>query len=110
MSTTTVYIALFVASIFYALGLEYARREFQDVYDDLTWLMVVVGVGYVLIGLRALFAEGDWLRICGAFCVAGTPIVVRSLINVALARRRLADYLESLGGDDDTTAEVATQR
>ena len=106
-----VYGILFTVSIVYALILEYLKREYQESYDDLVWLMVVIGDGYVLLGLRVLFAAEEWLLICGAFAAAGAPIVARSLINIMQARKRLADRLENLGrGGDDAAIAVATER
>jgi hypothetical protein len=82
MSTdVVVFIALAAASIVYAIALNTnAGRKFAD---DYTWASVVLGDSLVLAALWFILPAAHWLKAVLAFAVAGTPMVVRSLLNRA---------------------------
>ena len=85
---------LFVLSVAYAFVLQWWATRWPESFDDLTWLTVVIGVGYVLIALGCLLELGAWLRVCGAFAFACVPIIARSVVNHARRRREANGYLE----------------
>lgn len=98
-----VFVALALVSLAYALALQWWSRQYPESFDDLTWLTVVVGVGYILVGLAFVLDLAAWLRVCAAFAFACLPIIARSVINHARRRReanrRLGESL--LGGEED---------
>lgn len=91
---------LFITSILYALFLQWAWRHYRQVFDDYTWLTVVVGVGYVLLYLYLLIPLEIWLTVCKAFFVACLPIIGRSLYNNLRRRKAEIDFLNRQGEDD----------
>jgi hypothetical protein len=93
----SIYAALFLASVGYARALQWWSGHYPESFDDLTWLTVVVGVGYVLLGLRVLLSLDAWLRVCSAFAVACLPIIARSVWNHARNRRLVNSRLERGG-------------
>jgi len=89
-----VFFVLFLASIFYAVILELWFRQWPESFDDLTWLTVVIGVGYVLLALLYLIPLEEWLKVAAAFFAASLPIIARSVINVSRRRREANHELE----------------
>lgn len=78
---------LLVLSVGYAVALEEWGRRWPESFSDNTWVSVVIGVAYVLLGLGLLLEMVDWLRVAGAFLFASLPIIGRSLVNQARRRR-----------------------
>lgn len=74
-----VFAALFLIGIGYARLLQLWWRRFPQSYEALTWLQVVVGVGYVLVGLGFVLPPEAWLRVAAAFFFACLAIVFRSV-------------------------------
>lgn len=92
-----IYGLLFGTSIIYALILQYLSKTYRQALDDYTWLMVVVGVGYVLLYLYLLLPLTFWFRVCLAFFVACLPIISRSLYNACRRRKAELDFLSRRG-------------
>ncbi len=88
---------LLALSVVYAVGLQHWQRHFPESYDDLTWLTVVIGCGYVLLLLALVLPLEWWLRVCGAFFVACIPIIFRSVWNLSRRRRQANGRLERGG-------------
>lgn len=82
---------IFLTSVGYAILLQKWQRYFPDSFDDLTWLQVVVGVGYVLLWLRLIIPLQYWLIICTAFFFACLAIVFRSIWNTAHQKREVKE-------------------
>jgi len=59
-------------------------RHFTDSHTVET---VIIGVGLVLGALRVILPAAAWRRVVVAFAVAGTPLVVRSLVKRKLICR-----------------------
>ena len=74
-----VFAALFLVSIGYAGLLQIWWRRFPQSYESLTWLQVVIGVGYVLGGLSFILPIEMWVRVFAAFLFACLAIVFRSV-------------------------------
>jgi chromate transport protein ChrA len=91
---------LFTTSIVYALLLQLLWRTYRQAFDDLIWLTVVVGAGYVLLYLYMLIPLESWLSVCTAFFVACLPIIGRSLYNSLRRRKAELDFLSRRGEDD----------
>lgn len=79
LSDWLVFGSLFILSIVYAGLLQLWWRRYPQSYDSLTWFQVVVGVGYVLIGLGFILPVEYWIRVCAAFFFACLAIVFRSI-------------------------------
>lgn len=90
---------LFFTSVAYAIGLNWWQAHYPESFDDLTWLQVVIGVGFVLLGLLAMLDLLPWLRTTTAFAVASLPIIARSVINYSRRRRQTNGYFEQRGGN-----------
>lgn len=70
-----------IAALFgtvYALLLGTERGK--EWIDEYTTVGVVLGVGGVLLALRAGQPRSEWQRTAGAFVAAGAPMVVRGLM------------------------------
>jgi hypothetical protein len=93
-----VYLALLLISVVYAIDLQIWSQKWPESFADNTYVTVVIGVGYVLLGLGFLLSWEAWLRVCAAFFVACLPIVARSLVNHA-KRRREANGFNEDGGE-----------
>ncbi|RPJ40090.1 MAG: hypothetical protein EHM35_00350 [Planctomycetaceae bacterium] len=92
-------LALLPWGIGYALLLEWSEREWNFV-SDFTWLTVIIGDSLVLVALG--IARPEWaLWFAAGFAVAGTPVVLRSLLNDSANRRELRRELEGRGRSDD---------
>lgn len=77
------YIALGVTATAYAAALNTtAGKRFAA---DYTWASVVCGVGLVLTILHFIMSPREWEKVVYAFIVAGSPMIVRSLINTKSA-------------------------
>lgn len=87
--------ALFLLSALYAILLTWLEREFGFV-TDYTWLTVVVGVGFTLVGLAILSVDAALLALA-AFCATGIPIILRALILDMQQRKALRDHLAGKG-------------
>ncbi len=75
---TGAYIALGVSSAAYATALNTeVGRNFAKEY---TWASVVCGVSLVLVILRFILPKEYWEKVVLAFAVAGTPMIIRSLL------------------------------
>lgn len=87
-----VLVGLFVVSVFYALALTWAERQagFVTAY---TWLTVVIGVGYTLLGLAILSLKAAILAVI-VFAASSIPIIARSIILDLKERRERLDRLE----------------
>lgn len=83
---------LFVVSILYALALEWSERRWGFV-SAYTWITVVIGVAYTLIGVAVLSLEAAILCLV-AFGVSSIPIIVRSIVNDMRERNERMDRLE----------------
>ena len=90
-----VLVGLFLVSVVYALVLEWSERLFGFV-SEYTWLTVVIGVGYTLVGLAIASVEAALLALV-AFVASSIPIITRSVILDLLARRDRLDALERRG-------------
>lgn len=88
---------LFTTSVVYALLLQLLWKTYRQAFDDLTWLAVVVGDGYVLLYLYLLIPLEAWLAVCMAFFVACVPIIGRSLYNILRRRKAELDFLSQRG-------------
>lgn len=88
-----VYLGLWLASVVYSVILQVWSQSWPESFCDNTYMTVVIGVGYVLLGLGFLLSWEAWLRVCGAFFFACLPIVARSLVNHA-KRRRAANHFD----------------
>lgn len=66
-----------VASLYATLLNTPKGRHFTDSHTTET---VIIGVGLVLSALRVILPAAAWRRVVAAFAVAGTPLVVRSLM------------------------------
>ncbi len=75
----SVFAGLFILSIIYAWLLQLWWRHFPQSYESLTWLQVVIGTGYVLIGLAFILPLEYWIRVCAAFFFACLAIIMRSV-------------------------------
>ncbi len=93
MSHINVFIGLFIASIIYAFALNWVERHWPEVFDNHTWITVVIGCGYTIIGLAFILDEGTILLIFYAFVASGLPIVARSLIDEIVKKRDLNHML-----------------
>jgi hypothetical protein len=94
-----VYLALWLLSVAYAVVLQVWSQRWPESFADGTWLTVVIGVGYVLLGLGFLLSWEAWLRVCAAFFFACLPIVCRSLVNHAKRRREANGFGEESSHD-----------
>ncbi len=74
-----VFAGLFLLSVLYAWLLHLWWRYFPQSYEALTWLQVVIGTGYVLIGLAFVLPMEYWIRVCAAFFFACLAIITRSV-------------------------------
>ena len=75
---TLVYIVLALLAIAYALILNTpGGKRFADQY---TWASVVVGTSLVLAALWFIIPADNWMKVFLAFVVAGTPMIIRSLL------------------------------
>jgi hypothetical protein len=74
-----VFAGLFVLSMVYAWLLQAWWRRYPQSYESLTWLQVIIGTGYVVIGLGFILPLEYWLKVCGAFFFACLAIVARSV-------------------------------
>lgn len=100
MISGAIYGGLFLVSVIYAVVLQWLRRRFGPALDGATWLMVLVGDGYVVLALRWLVDRAAWETMCWAFLVAGLPIIARSVANDLCRRKSQLDFLNSRGADD----------
>lgn len=100
MSTLQVIIliALFGTSCGYAWVLNWAKREWPELYDDFTIATVVVGVGYTIGAIALLLGWQIAAQVLGIFIVSATPIAARSVINAVNRQRNLN---RKLNGDLD---------
>jgi hypothetical protein len=87
-----VYAVLFVISVGYAIGLHAWWKRYPQSFADLTWLQVVIGVGYVILGLAVILPLHDWLHVCAAFFFASLPIIFRSVF-VSASNQRDAEEM-----------------
>lgn len=74
-----VYAVLFSISVIYAITLHVWWKHYPQSFAELTWLQVIIGNGYVLLGLAVTLPLHDWLHTCAAFFFASLPIVFRSV-------------------------------
>lgn len=88
--------ALFGVSVLYAFFLQWSERRFGFV-SAYTWLTVVIGVGYTLIGLAIASVEAALLGLA-VFVASGIPIIARSVILDLLERRERLDRWQGRGG------------
>lgn len=88
-----VYAILFAISVVYAIALHAWWKRYPQSFADLTWLQVVIGVGYVLLGLGFIIPLHDWLHVCAAFFFACLPIVFRSVF-VSASNQRDAEEMK----------------
>ncbi len=72
-----IYAILFLVSVIYAAVLETTPGRW--LCEHRTWITVAVGTGYTLAAIP--FLPPGWEYTLGAFAVAGTPMVARSLVN-----------------------------
>jgi hypothetical protein len=93
-----VFLALWLISVVYAVVLQVWSQKWPESFCDNTYMTVVIGVGYVILGLGFLLSWEAWLRVCAAFFFACLPIVCRSLVNHA-KRRREANGFNKDGGE-----------
>lgn len=93
-----VLVVLFLTSILYAIVLQWSERRWGFV-TAYTWLTVVVGVGYTLLGLAVLNWKASALAF-GVFAVSSVPIIARSIINDMAERNERLDLLEKRGNGD----------
>lgn len=87
--------ALFVVSVVYAALLEVAERRWGFV-SAYTWLAVVIGVAYTLVGLAWLSVEGALMALA-AFAASSVPIIARSVVNDVGARNERMDRWQERG-------------
>lgn len=87
-----VYAVLFCVSMIYAVILHVWWKRYPQSFADLTWLQVILGVGYVLLGLGFIVPLHDWLHICAAFFFACLPIIFRSVF-VSAGNQRDAEEM-----------------
>lgn len=85
-----VYLGLFVISCGYAWLLNYWQKSDPVSFNDMTWLQVVIGTGYVLAASLILVSFDAWLLIFCAFAVASLPIVFRSVMHVVSRNKQLS--------------------
>ena len=83
----TIYTAVFVSSLAYAPVLSWWKRAEPISYHQYTWLQTTIGVGYVLLFLKALLNIQSWIKVCVAFFFSCIPIVGRSLLEVGIQNR-----------------------
>lgn len=93
-----VLVVLFLVSVIYAIVLEVSERRWGFV-TAYTWLTVVIGVGYTLVGLAWLSLEAAGLALL-AFAASSIPIIVRSIVDDMQARNERLEVLERRGRDD----------
>lgn len=93
-SDLIVFGVLFLVGVPYAIALELWQRRFPQSFDALTWFQVVVGVGYVLLGLIFILPLEMWLRVSAAFFFACIPIITRS-VSVHSLNQRDAEEIET---------------
>lgn len=93
-----VLVVLFLASILYAILLQWSERRWGFV-SAYTWLTVVVGVAYTLGGLAFLNWRAAVLALI-VFSVSSVPIIARSIINDLAERNERLDLLEKRGNGD----------
>ena len=75
---TLVYIVLGLLAIAYAFILNTAAgKSFADRH---TWASVVIGTSLVLGALWFIIPGDMWMKVFLAFVVAGTPMIIRSLL------------------------------
>jgi Trk-type K+ transport system membrane component len=86
-----VFAALFVGGIPYAVLLEVWRQRYPQSFEVLTWLQVMVGVGYVVIALAFILPLDYWLHVLFAFGFAAIPIIFRSVIIHAINQRDMEE-------------------
>ena len=91
-------IGLFVTSIIYAVLLQWSERRWGFV-SAYTWLTVVIGVGYTLIGLAVLCWQAAVLGLV-VFASSCIPIITRSVILDLQERNERMDYHERRGNGD----------
>lgn len=89
--------ALFGVSVLYAVFLEWSERRFGFV-SAYTWLTVVIGVGFTLIGLAVASLEAALLALA-VFVASGIPIIARSVINDLRERQERLDHWMGRGGE-----------
>ena len=93
-----VLVGLFVTSIIYAVLLQWSERHWGFV-SAYTWLTVVIGVSYTLIGLAVLCWEAAILGLV-VFASSSIPIITRSVILDLQERNERMDYHEKRGNGD----------
>lgn len=74
-----VYIALGLAAIVYAIILN--TKNGRKFTNEFTWASVVIGTSIVLVALWFLIPQDNWQKIVLSFVIAGSPMIIRSLIN-----------------------------
>ena len=74
-----IFAVVFLLSGGYVPLLQLWYKRYPQSYESLTWFQVVIGVGYVLLGLGFILTLDVWLRVCAAFFFASIPIVIRSI-------------------------------
>ena len=92
--------SLFFLSILYAVGLNWMERHLAELFDDHTWITVVIGVGYTIIGLAILLEKETIWLIFFAFVSSGLPIVARSLINEIRRKKTFNHILQEEENDE----------
>lgn len=98
----TIFVILFGISIVYAIILEFWFRTWPETFEELVWLLVVIGDGYVILALAQIVPVEFWLKICGAFFFASLPIIARSIIDVSRRRRDTNSHLEKYNDDGNS--------
>lgn len=84
---------IFLTSGAYWVILDWWYKADPAGYDENTWLMVVVGVGYVLLWMTLIVPQEIWLKFFFGFISASVLIITRSLkINIQRNRRFREHY------------------
>lgn len=116
MTTTIIYVELFLAATAYALALAKWRHIWEP---HLTWLEVVIGAALCLLAPFIIARYGGagtgWERYEGmvwaAFLIGGTPIVIWQLAQSIRAWRRIERRIRSRNGHEaDQAAAMAVSR
>lgn len=95
-----IYGALFITSVIYAFLLSFAARRIPELFDDFTWITVVIGVAYTVIIYSIRTNWTQFVELTFAFAVAGIPIIIRSII-IAVARLRRHNQVFNGKEDND---------
>jgi len=116
MTTTIIYVGLFLATCAYAWLLAHFRHLWEP---HLTWLEIVIGTTLCLLAPylaarldRAPLTWADYeALVWAAFAVGGAPILIWQLIQSITAWRHVERRIRSRNGHtSDRAAPLATQR